>query len=320
MEHLRFRKEYMIRFVALILLLCTVQSSHAQSKLKGNITISGAFALYPMVVKWAEEFKKIHPEVKIDISAGGAGKGVTDALTGMADLGMVSRDIYPEEIKKGAFGIAVTRDAVIATISASNPQLNVILARGLKKEAAVQIWITGKYKTWGQVTGTNSKIPVRAYTRSDACGAAESWARFLGKKQEDLLGVGVFGDPGLAMAVQKDPLSIGFNNIAYVYDAKTRQPYPGMKVVPFDLNNNGKIDPNENFYASQDKLTEAIANGIYPSPPARNLYLVSKGKPTKKVVVEFLKWILKDGQKYVHQTGFVNLSNQNLSSEIQKLN
>ena len=40
--------------------------------LKGEIQLSGAFALYPMVVRWAEEFRKIHPEVRIDISAGGA--------------------------------------------------------------------------------------------------------------------------------------------------------------------------------------------------------------------------------------------------------
>ena len=40
---------------------------------------------------------------------------------------------------------------------------------------------------------------------------------FLGKKQEDLLGIGVFGDPGLNEAVRKDALGIGFNNINYAY-------------------------------------------------------------------------------------------------------
>ena len=36
--------------------------------LKGEIQLSGAFALYPMAVKWASEFQKIHPNVRIDIS------------------------------------------------------------------------------------------------------------------------------------------------------------------------------------------------------------------------------------------------------------
>ena len=45
--------------------------------LKGKITLSGAFALYPLAVKWAEEFQKLHPKVTVNVSAGGAGKGRT---------------------------------------------------------------------------------------------------------------------------------------------------------------------------------------------------------------------------------------------------
>ena len=52
-----------------------------------------------MAVRWAEEFRKIYPDVRIDLSAGGAGKGITDALNNMVDIGMVSREIYNEEIK-----------------------------------------------------------------------------------------------------------------------------------------------------------------------------------------------------------------------------
>jgi phosphate transport system substrate-binding protein len=152
---------------------------------------------------------------------------MTDALSKIIDIGMVSREIYPEEKKKGAFEIAVTKDAVISTISASNPVINDILKNGIKKEAFNNIFITGKIKTWGQAIGTNSKVPIRVYTRSDACGAAESWAKYFGKKQEDLLGVGVYGDPGLALAVKKDPSGIGFNNIGYAYDAKTKSQTQG---------------------------------------------------------------------------------------------
>jgi phosphate transport system substrate-binding protein len=297
------------------------QNIKAQSKekLEGTISISGAFALYPLAVRWAEEFRKLYPGVKIDISAGGAGKGMTDALTQVVDIGMVSRDVYPEETKKGAFAIAVTKDAVVPTISAKNPVLSDILKKGIKKDAANKIFITGNIKTWGQAIGTSSKAPVRAYTRSDACGAAESWAKYFGKKQEDLLGVGVFGDPGLAQAVQKDPLSIGYNNIGYAYDAKTKKPNPGIKVLPIDINNNGKIDVDENFYNTLDEIIAAIANGKYPSPPARDLYFVTAGKPTKKALVAFIKWVLTDGQKYVHEAGYINLSKEKLGAGLEKI-
>lgn len=312
-----------IIYVSLVALLLNISLNKALSQtkddLQGTISLSGAFALYPMAVKWADEFKKLHPKVKIDLSAGGAGKGMTDALAKVVDIGMVSREIYPEETKKGAYNIAVTKDAVVATISEKNPILKDILAHGLKKDAANDIFITGKYKTWGQAIGVKSNVPIRNYTRSDACGAGESWAKYFGKKQEDLQGVGVYGDPGLALAVSRDPQSIGYNNIGYAYDAKTKKPNPGIRIVPLDLNGNGKIDQDENFYDTLDQLVSAIASNKYPSPPARDLYFVTSGKPTQKVLVEFIKWVLTDGQKYVHEAGYINLSKDKLEKETAKL-
>jgi phosphate transport system substrate-binding protein len=292
----------------------------AQDKLSGQISISGAFALYPMTVKWAEEFRKIHPGVRIDISAGGAGKGIADALNGMVEVGMVSREIYPEELKKGAFPVAVTRDAVVAVVSEQNPALKDILAKGLRKDAGNNLWITGKYKSWSQAFSVKSAAPVHIYTRSDACGAAEMWAKYFGKKQEDLLGVGVFGDPGLAQAVKKDPLGIGFNNIGYAYDATTKKPVKGLRVIPLDLNNNGKIDPDENFYESMNDLIAAIASGKYPSPPARDLFFVMKGNPkNNKVLTEFIRWVLTDGQKFVHEAGYIALTKEKIAIEQKKI-
>jgi phosphate transport system substrate-binding protein len=307
----------------IILFLCSpffTTNLHGQDKLKGQISISGAFALYPMTVKWAEEFRKIYPDVRIDISAGGAGKGIADALSGMVEIGMVSREIYPEEIKKGAFPVAVTKDAVVAVVSDKNPVLNDILAKGLKNDAGTNIWITGKYTTWAQAFSIKSSSPIHVYTRSDACGAAEMWAKYFGKKQEDLLGVGVFGDPGLAQAVKRDPVGIGFNNIGYAYDATTKQQVKGLRVVPIDLNSNGKIDPDEDFYNSMNDLIAAIAAGKYPSPPARELFFVCKGSPkNNKVLTEFIKWVLSDGQKFVHEAGYIALPNEKIAGEIKKL-
>ena len=119
------------RILLLVIILCRISApvSFSQEKSTGQISISGAFALYPMVVKWTEEYKKINPGVRFDISAGGAGKGISDALNGMVELGMVSREIYPEEMKNGAFPIAVTKDSVVDVVSELNPALNDILKK-----------------------------------------------------------------------------------------------------------------------------------------------------------------------------------------------
>ena len=304
-----------------ILLIAALTLSCSSGKKKSNtISISGAWALYPMVVRWAEEYHKINPDVRIDISAGGAGKGITDVLNGLVEIGMVSREINPEELKKGAWPVGVAKDAVVAVVNEHNPEIDNILSKGLTLDAGINIWITAKYNTWAQAFNTGSSERINVYTRSDACGAAEVWALFFGYKQEDLLGTGVYGDPGLAQAVKRDSLGIGFNNIGYVYDNNDKHQIKGLKVVPIDLNNNGKIDPDENFYDSMDELKNAIASGKYPSPPARELYFVLKGKPAEnKILTEFLKWVLTDGQKYVNEAGYVALPQEIIESGLKKL-
>lgn len=290
--------------------------------LEGTITISGAWALYPMAVKWAEQFQILHPKVKIDIAAGGAGKGMADALAGAVDLGMVSREIYPEEIKQGAWWVSVTKDAVVATIHPENPIAATLLATGVKRDALVNTWIKGSVKDWSEIAGQQpgkKSMPVHVYTRSDSCGAAQTWAEYLGGKQEELQGVGVYGDPGLAEAVQKDQLGIGYNNIGYVYDAQTKKQVAGIRVLPLDINGNGRLDAEESVYGDRDSIVAAIANGRYPSPPARDLHFVSQGKPTRPVVNEFLKWVLTSGQQFVLESGYITLNDTKLKEQISRL-
>lgn len=286
--------------------------SMKEGTLSGNISVSGAFALYPLAVKWAEEFQKLHPDVQIDLSAGGAGKGMTDVLADVVDLGMVSREVYAPELEKGALPIAVAKDAVVITINAANPFVKELKKHGISREAATKIWITGEYTTWGDVLGTNDKTPIHVYTRSDACGAAETFALWMGKKQEDLGGTAVFGDPGLASAIQNDKLGIGLNNIGYAYDEKERTPNPGLLVCPVDGNSDGHIDADEYFYDTKDDFIAAVAADKYPSPPARDLYMVAHGVPTNPVVIAFLEFILSEGQQYNVPVGYIGLTEEKL--------
>jgi phosphate transport system substrate-binding protein len=298
---------------------CAGKPAPQNTNLQGNITISGAFALYPMMTRWAEEFQKVHPDVKFDVSAGGAGKGMADALAGAVDIGMVSREITADEEAKGAYWVAVTKDAVIPVINAQNPALQDLLAKGVTKDTFIKIYITGEITTWGQLVGKPEITDeIHVYTRSDAAGAPETWAKYLGnKKQEDLLGIAVFGDPGLLDAVVKDPLGIGFNNLGYVFDNNTGKPVPGALALPIDYNENGMADPDE-ILETKNEAVEMIASGKYPSPPARAENLVTNGKPTG-VVQAFIQWILTDGQAFVGEAGYVKLPQEQLDAALKKI-
>jgi phosphate transport system substrate-binding protein len=295
------------------------ENSTETNTLSGTISISGAFALYPMAVKWAEEFKILNPDVNIDISAGGAGKGMTDALAGMVNLAMFSRSVTQEEIDKGAWYIAVAKDAVIPTINAKSPVFDLITKKGLTKQQFTDIFINGKITNWKQVFPETKSLAINIYTRSDACGAAAMWAQYLGKEQEDLLGTGVFGDPGIADAVKNDVNGIGFNNVIYIYDISSRKKYEGLEVIPIDINDNGQIDIEENFYGDLNEIMESIRSAKYPSPPARDLYFVSKGKPTNEIVLAFLNWILTDGKQFLQEGGYVQLPDEQIKTELSKI-
>lgn len=287
------------------------------TELRGVIRISGAWALYPMMVKWAEEFKKLHPKVRIDVSAGGAGKGAVDALTGLVDIGMVSREIRPEESQRGLFAIPVVKDAVFPTINSSNPVLEILLKNGVKKKTFVDLWILGRPLSWGEITGTTKNGRIQVYTRSDACGAAETWAKYMGRKQEDLKGIAVYGDPGLAEALRKDPSGIGYNNLNYAYDMRSGKPVAGLQIVPIDVNENGKVDPNERLATKEDAI-HAVMSGKYPSPPARDLYVVSKGQ-FEGTTRAFVHWILSDGQRYVEEVGYIKIAPSQIKDAVKKL-
>ena len=288
--------------------------SGAAGPARESLSLSGAWALYPLAIRWQEEFLKSHPGVNVDVQAGGAGKGITDVLAGVVDIGMVSREIFPAEVEKGAVALAVAKDAVVATVNRKNPFLADILRRGLRREEFLGMWIKKSIRTWEEALARSGRTPIHLFTRSDACGAAETWAAYLGGHQEGLAGIGVYGDPGLAEAVRRDPLGIGFNNVNFAYDAKTLKPVAGLEICPVDLDGNGTIDPPEKIYATRDDLTRAIAANVYPSPPARELYFVIKGKPGRLLLTEFLEWVLTDGQKFVAEMGYLGLAPERIAS------
>jgi phosphate transport system substrate-binding protein len=287
--------------------------------LSGTISISGAFALYPMMTVWADEFTKLNPGVQFDVQGGGAGKGMTDTIAGAVDIGMISRSIKEEESSQGIFWVSVTKDAVFPIVAEGNPVLETLKTTGISAETFGKIFITGEFTTWGQVVGDPSITDeIHVYTRSDSAGAAEMWAKFSGGKvQDDLKGIALNGEPALVEQVLKDPLGIGYANLNSVYDLTTGQPVPGIVAPYIDVNANGAVDASEKL-DDLATVVKAVADGVYPSPPARFENLATKGKP-EGVVLAFINWILTDGQAFTDQAGYVPLTGAQQQESLDKL-
>ncbi|HUS99479.1 MAG TPA: PstS family phosphate ABC transporter substrate-binding protein [Candidatus Thermoplasmatota archaeon] len=325
------KKMKALTIVVILSMIGIVGLSGCTSQQKNTIKVEGAFALQPMMQKWATEYEKTHPNVTIDINANGAGAGMADALKGIANIGMVSRDIYNSEIQQGAFWVSVAKDAVVATMNSDNPVKNIIFSRGVTKQQFKDIFITGNISTWGQLVGdANITDEIIVYTRSDACGAADTWAKFMGKYVQNDIGShvdidrisAVNGDNALVAAVQGNRFAIGYDNTGYVYTKKLADnsvvPADGVLPVPIDLNANGTLELNENVYGNRSMMVNAIIGNVYPSPPARVENLVTLHQFTGNSL-DFTHWILTTGQQYVLGAGFVPLSQATIDVQLQYL-
>jgi phosphate transport system substrate-binding protein len=331
MEEKTQKKMKALVSILIISMIGIVSLSGCTNQQKNTIKIEGAFALQPMMQVWATEYQKTHSNITIDINANGAGAGMADALKGIADIGMVSRAVNNSEISQGAFWVSVAKDAVIATMNANNPVKDILLVKGVTKQQFKDIFITGNISTWGQLVGNESitdKIIV--YTRSDACGAADTWAKYMGKYVQNNIGSNlpldrvsaVNGDNAVVAKVQENRFAIGYDNTGYVYTKKladnTVVPADGILPVPIDLNGNGTLESTENVYANRTTMVNAIIANVFPSPPARVENLATLHNFTG-ITRDFVHWILTTGQQYVLDAGYVPLPQATIDLQLQYL-
>lgn len=307
-------------FFGLIIIIVYVFTTCQRQKVE-TIKISGAWALYPMMCVWAEEYQKIY-DVKIEVTGGGAGKGISDVLNGQVDIAMVSRPIKQEELDLGAFYLAVTKDAVIATINAENPIREELFARGISRQELQAIFMKDVTR-WGELIGKdleNDNIVV--YGRADASGAAKVWASYLGDySQADLQGkadANFSGDQALCNGVKDKKNAIGFNNLNYAYDMEKGCFATAICPVPIDLNGDQILNPGEDFYTNRSDLVNNVSDGTYPAPPSRLEYLVGKSQFSKEAK-KFISWIMTDGQQYIKENGYVELPAEDLTKELKYL-
>ncbi|HHQ44940.1 MAG TPA: phosphate ABC transporter substrate-binding protein [Candidatus Altiarchaeales archaeon] len=285
------------------------------------VRVSGAWAVYPIMLVWADEYGR-ETGVKVDVAGGGAGKGMSDVLNGQVDIAMVSRPIRDEEVEQGAVYFVVTKDAVVGTINSENPVLDEIYARGLSQRDLDDIFMR-RVTRWGELVGMN--IPddeIIVYGRADSSGAAEVWALFLGgytqAEIQDRADANFEGDQPLANAVSRSRNSIGFNNLNYVYDVEAGGFANRIRPIPLDLDGNTVLDGREYFYGSKESFIGNVSAGNYPFPPARDEYLVVTN-PVRKEVADFIRWILSDGQAFAVENGYVQLSSEELEKELRYL-
>ena len=285
------------------------------SGVSGNVISVGSDTLNNLMTLWAEEFKKLYPNVNIQIQGAGSSTAPPALTEGTANFGPMSRAMKESEIsafegKHGykPTGIAVAIDALAVYVHKDNPIQGLSMAQ---VDAVFSATRKCGYKeditTWGQLglTGEWASRPIQIYGRNSVSGT-------YGYFKEKALCEGDFKDsvneqPGSASVVQsvtKALGGIGYSGIGY----KTS----GVNAVALAKEEGGEFIP-----ASPDM---AVAGKF---PLARFLYVYVNKEPNKDldpVVAEFMKMVLsKIGQEVVLKDGYIPMPASVVAKELSKL-
>jgi phosphate transport system substrate-binding protein len=311
----------------LIILLCscsnnkkpTEQITDKPVEVSGEITISGAFALYPLVQSWADEFMKINPDVTIKIDKTNTGAGLSGINSGSAQLAMVSRDFSMEESQSDYWRIGVARGGVVAVCNSENPVIDQIMEKGITPKQFLDLYSSDKNLSWGDLFNTDSKEPVEVYCLSDESGTAEVWASFLYMAEADFKGEKLEGDENMVSKIKENNNAIGFCSLNFIYDLESGKLLQNISIIPIDMNGNGIIDKKEELKEDICGFLKNMWLGLYPSHLCRPLYLVMKEKPTDPAMIEFLKYVLSEGQNKVGDLGYCKLYTSDIECKLNML-
>jgi len=151
--------------VFLAILLATAcgsgQAETVAGALGGKLVMTGSSTCAPAISELAQAFEELHPGVRIDVQTGGSSRGIRDASSGLADIGMASRDLKPEE-EKFVQAVTFAQDGVAFLVNSANP------VNELSDEELKAIFM-GQIDNWKELGGKDAPITVinRAEGRSE---------------------------------------------------------------------------------------------------------------------------------------------------------
>ncbi len=238
-------------------LLLSALLPRVASTAEGRLTITGSSTVSPVVAEIAKRFEAKHPGVRVDVQTGGSSRGVTDALSGLADIGMVSRALKADE---QVVAHLLARDGVAMIVHRDNP------VTALSKEQVIGIY-SGSIADWLAVGGTAR--PITVVNKAEGRSTLELFCHHFALKNSAIKAKVVIGDNEQGVkTVAGNPGAIGYVSI-------------GTAQVGIEAGVAIRMLPMDGITAS----TAHVRDGTWPL--SRPLNLVTKGEPSG-LVKDFL--------------------------------
>jgi phosphate transport system substrate-binding protein len=294
------------RNILLAVFLLCVFRLNAQ-KVEHTISISGTQFTYPLVERWIAEYSKVNPDLRLKLVSDPENNSKTD-------LKIIAHTPEKEELANNKVVVNVGRYAILPIINENNQSFSKEIKKGIKQEGLKSIFI----KDDGNLNTDegNTKIPpYTVYTKTPQSSAARVISAYLGYPADDLKGIYVSGDDiYLIRSLLEDSTGVSYNNLGLIYDLQKRVPITGIKILPVDLNNNGKLDKEEQIYDNLDQLITYVEGSNLSSIPGDHLNFITDDNQTNPDITNFLNWVKVSGQQFNHQYGFlINGAQKNIS-------
>lgn len=233
------------------------------------VTVTGSTTALPVVTMLAE-----FSPVDVQVSGGGSGVGVQNAQKGISDIGMVSRDLKPEET--GLKVIPFAYDGVVIITSKD------IGVSELSTQQIKDIY-NGNITNWNEVGGIDS--PIYVLSRETGSGTLDTFLTdIMGDKKADPRGIAsICGSNGeMVTSVRGSDCAIGYVGFSYANPNE-------VGIVKLD----GVMPTQDTIKSNEYRLSRLLS------------FVVQDKKQTGDVQT-FIDYVLStEGQGVVRDNGFI---------------
>ena len=300
-----------------------------------KIQINGAGATfpYPLYSKWFSEYNKLHPEIEINYQSIGSGGGIRQLMNQTVFFGATDGPMTPEQ-QLAAPGKILHLPAVLGAVVPVYNIPGVDAELKLTGDVLADIFL-GKVTKWNDasIAGLNPgvKLPGTDITvchRSDGSGTTYIFVDYLSKVSPAFkktvrvstavqwpTGIGGKGNEGVAGLVKQTPGSIGY--VELIYALQNKIDYGSVRNMAGEFVRATVPSVTAAAAAAADQMpkdfrvsiTNAPGKGVYPISSFTWLlfYESPKDKQRAKVMKDFVRWALTDGQKYAAELGYAPL-------------
>ncbi len=262
------------------------------------VIITGTRFSYPLLQKWIDDYNKTNPDAQVIIeSRGSADPAQYDILA----------EVYDQDpsVKNTREYIYVARYAVLPAANSQSAFSKIYVDKGLNKDLINQLFF---HDTYSDKKEQEIKAPFTVYTRLQKAGAPIVFTRYFGFEQKDIKGKAIAGsDENLLKALLRDSTAVTYLPLTLLYDHTSRRPVAGVTVLPVDANGNGRVNDDEKFYDNLDNVIQHLEQAKdLKNIPTAYLHLSVDKEKAKPEAIEFLRWVRINGQKDLHDFGYLN--------------